>query len=119
MGGGASAAHFGLTNLVGIVDRNGVCSDGATTEVMSMEPLAEKWHAFGWDVRHLADGHDLQACLDVLGGALDGPRERPVVVLADTVAGKGVSFMEGTWQWHLGFLGEGDRRRALAELEAS
>ena len=86
---------------------------------MDMEPLAEKWSAFGWEVMHLPDGHDLPLVVDTLGQALDGTRERPVVVLADTIAGKGVSFMEGTWQWHLGFLGPNDRDRALAELEQS
>ncbi len=113
----SSAAHFGLTNLVGIVDRNAVCSDGRTQDVMDMEPLSEKWSAFGWDVLHLPDGHDLPLVVETLGQALDEERDRPVVVLADTVAGKGVSFMEGTWQWHLGFLGPDDRDRALAELE--
>jgi transketolase len=113
----AAANHFGLTNLVGIVDRNGVCSDGPTREIMDMEPLDEKWRAFGWEVRHLRDGHDLPLVLETLGGALEGPREKPLMVLADTVAGKGVSFMEGTWQWHLGFLGPRDRERALAELQ--
>lgn len=112
----ASASHFGLTNVIGIVDRNGVCSDGPTREVMDMEPLSEKWAAFGWEVRHLPDGHDLPLVLETLGGALQGPRSKPLVVLADTVAGKGVSFMEGTWQWHLGFLGPNDKERALAEL---
>lgn len=112
----ASASHFGLTNLVGIVDRNGVCSDGPTRDVMDMEPLSEKWAAFGWEVRHLPDGHDLPLVLETLGGALEGPRSKPLAVLADTVAGKGVSFMEGTWQWHLGFLGPNDKARALAEL---
>jgi transketolase len=112
----ASAAHFGLTNLVGIVDRNKVSSDGPTREVMNMEPLDEKWQAFGWEVRHLPDGHDLSLVIQTLAEALEGPRTDPVVVLADTVAGKGVSFMEGTWQWHLGFLGPKDKERALAEL---
>lgn len=114
----ASAAHFGLTNLVGIVDRNAVCSDGRTRDIMDMEPLSEKWSAFGWEVLHLSDGHDLPLVAETLGQALDRERKQPVVVLADTVAGKGVSFMEGTWQWHLGFLGPADRDRALAELEA-
>lgn len=112
----AAASHFGLDNLVGIVDRNAVCSDGATQEIMDMEPLSEKWAAFGWDVRHLADGHDLPSVVETLGGVLERPRSRPTIVLADTVAGKGVSFMEGTWQWHLGFLGPKDKERALAEL---
>ena len=116
----AAASHFGLTNLVAVVDRNKVSSDGPTAEVMNMEPLDKKWEAFGWEVKHLPDGHDLPMVIEVLGEALEPPREnlreRPVVVLADTVAGKGVSFMEETWQWHLGFLGPKDKERVLAEL---
>ena len=112
----ASAAHFGLTNVVGIVDRNAVCSDGRTEDIMNMEPLADKWKAFGWEVVHLSDGHDLAMVVDTFGQVLGDPREAPTVILADTVAGKGVSFMENTWQWHLGFLGPNDRDRALAEL---
>jgi transketolase len=54
--------------------------------------------------------------LDVLGNALNGARDQPLVVLAETIAGKGVSFMEDTWQWHLGYLGPDDRERALVEL---
>lgn len=115
----ASAAHFGLNNLVGIVDRNAVSSDGRTRDIMDMEPLGEKWSAFGWEVLHLPDGHNLQLVTQTLAEALNGERDCPVVVLADTVAGKGVSFMEGTWQWHLGFLGEQDRERALAELDSA
>lgn len=114
----AAGSHYGLTNLVGIVDRNGVCSDGATDEVLDVEPLDEKWRAFGWDVRHLPDGHDLPAVTQVLGEALNDDHDQPVMVLADTVAGKGVSFMEGTWQWHLGFLGDDDYEKAMNELEA-
>lgn len=115
----ASAAHFGLNNVIGIVDRNSVSSDGRTRDIMDMEPLAEKWSAFGWEVLQLPDGHNLQLVTEMLEEALEQERDRPVVVLADTVAGKGVSFMEGTWQWHLGFLGEGDKERALAELESA
>jgi transketolase len=63
------------------------------------------------------DGHDLDAVCGALDWALNRPKDRPSVILADTVAGKGVSFMEGTWQWHLGFLGPNDRDRALAEIE--
>ena len=112
----SSARHFGLTNLVGIVDRNRVSSDGPTAEVMNMEPLDAKWEAFGWKVKHLPDGHDLPMVMEVLGETLESTREQPTVILADTVAGKGVSFMEGTWQWHLGFLGPKDKERALVEL---
>jgi len=65
----------------------------------------------------LPDGHDLDATFDVLNRALNEPRDKPAVVLAYTVAGKGVSFMEGTWQWHLGFLGPKDLARVYEEIE--
>ena len=113
----AAASHFKLNTLIGIVDRNRVSVDGLTREIMDMEPLDRKWAAFGWEVRHLPDGHDLPLVVDTLDSALNEPRSGPLVVLADTVAGKGISFMEGAWQWHLGFLGSTDRKRALAELE--
>lgn len=114
----ASARHYKLNNVVGIVDRNGVCSDGSTVDVMNMEPLADKWRAFGWEVLHLPDGHSIPAVVDVLGHALNDDRVSPVVVLADTVPGKGVAFMEGAAQWHLGYLGAADRERALADIRA-
>ena len=112
-----SGAHFKLNNLVGIVDINAVGSDGVVGETMNNEPLAAKWSAFGWDVRRI-DGHDLAAVGDALDWALNQRRDSPAVILADTISGRGVSFMEGTWQWHLGFLGPADRDRALAEIEA-
>ena len=65
----------------------------------------------------LSDGHDLDAVRRALHDALNGAPDKPCVVLADTIAGKGVSFMEHTWQWHLGFLGPADRERAYAEIE--
>ena len=112
-----SGAHFKLSNLVGIVDINTVGSDGDVSETMRNEPLHDKWGAFGWAVRRI-DGHDLDAVSDALDWALNQRRDGPAVILADTVAGKGVGFMEHTWQWHLGFLGPEDRDRALAEIEA-
>lgn len=112
-----SGAHFGLSNLVGIVDNNAVGSDGAVAETMNNEPLAEKWRAFGWDVRRI-DGHDLDVVGETLDWALNVPRDKPAMVIADTIAGRGVGFMEHAWQWHLGFLGPADRDAALAEIEA-
>jgi transketolase len=112
-----SAAHYRLDNLVGIVDINKVGSDGQVSDSMNNEPLDDKWRAFGWQVLRL-DGHDYDAIGDALDRALNGSRGQPTVLLADTIAGKGVSFMEGTWQWHLGYLGPADRDRALAEIEA-
>ena len=113
-----SAAHWGLSNLVGVVDINLAGSDGPVQEIMRSEPLADKWRAFGWTVLTVEDGHDLDACFAALNTALNAPSDRPTCVLAYTVAGKGVSFMEGGWQWHLGFLGPADLARARAEIDA-
>jgi transketolase len=113
-----SGAHWGLSNLIGIVDINGAGSDGDPQETMATEPLVDKWRAFGWDVIVLKDGHDFDQVQDALNRALNGPGDKPRCVLAYTVAGKGVSFMEGTWQWHLGFLGPKDLERAYAEIAA-
>ncbi|MGI9488023.1 MAG: transketolase [Geminicoccaceae bacterium] len=112
-----SAAHWKLDNLVGLVDINGAGSDGDPQETMATEPLADKWASFGWNVITLEDGHDLDETFNALNSALNEPRDKPTVVLAYTVAGKGVSFMEGTWQWHLGFLGPKDLERAYTEIE--
>ena len=111
-----SASHFGLANLIAIVDRNRVSVDGDTAEVMDLEPLADKWAAFGWRVLEL-DGHDLEALLDCLTELSGTAFDRPTVIIAHTVAGKGISFMEDKFEWHLGYLAPDDEARALAELE--
>lgn len=112
-----AASHWGLSNLVGLVDINGAGSDGIAQQTMRTEPLKDKWEAFGWDVIVLDDGHDLDKTFDALNRALNEPRDKPCCVLAYTVAGRGVSFMEGGWQWHLGYLGERDLERAYTEIE--
>jgi transketolase len=111
-----SASHFDLGNLIAIIDRNRVSVDGDTEEVMELEPLREKWEAFGWQVREL-DGHDLEALLDCLTELAQTRSDRPTVIIAHTVAGKGVSFMEDKFEWHLGYLAPADEDQALAELE--
>ncbi len=111
-----SGAHYKLSNLVGIVDNNAVGSDGVVAETMNNEPLGDKWRAFGWDVRRI-DGHDLDLVGETLDWALNTLRDRPACIIADTVVGRGVGFMEHAWQWHLGFLGPADRDAALAEIE--
>ncbi|QCI69116.1 transketolase [Phreatobacter stygius] len=113
-----AASHYRLDNLVGIVDINGAGSDGVAQETLRSEPLKDKWQAFGWNVVVLEDGHDIDQTFDALNRALNAPNGKPTCVLAYTVAGKGVSFMEGTWQWHLGFLGPKDIARAYAEIDA-
>jgi transketolase len=114
----ASAGFRKLSNLVAIVDRNEVESDDRCDRILDMEPLDAKYRAFGWDVIHLRNGHDLRQVIAAFDDALNGGHDKPVVVLADTIAGKGVSFMEHAWQWHLGYLGPRDYDRAMKELEA-
>ncbi len=93
-----SAAHFRLGNVIGIVDRNRLMIDGMTEDVMALEPFADKWRAFGWEVIEV-DGHDLDAlseALDVAWAAVD----TPMLLLAHTVKGKGVDFMENNVVYH-------------------
>jgi transketolase len=111
-----SASHFQLGNLVAIVDRNRVSVDGDTAEVMEIEPVPDKWSAFGWQVLQV-DGHSLEELLDCFAGLPDPASNQPTVIVAHTVAGKGVSFMEDRFEWHLGNLAPKDQARALAELE--
>ncbi len=110
-----SGAHWGLDNLVGIVDINAAGSDGDPQVTMKTEPLQAKWQAFGWRTLVLRDGHDLDAVSAALDSALNRADGRPTCILAYTVSGKGVSFMEHGWQWHLGYLGPKDLERAYRE----
>lgn len=110
------AAHHRLANLIAIVDRNDHSLDGRIDTVTGIEPLLDKWRAFGWEA-HRVDGHDIPALLDVLTTvANDSARTAPAVVVADTVKGKGVSYMEADFGWHLGWLAEEDERKAIEEL---
>ncbi len=113
-----SGAHWGLDNLVGIVDINAAGSDGDPQVTMKTEPLQAKWQAFGWRTLVLRDGHDLDAVSAALDSALNHADGRPTCILAYTVSGKGVSFMEHGWQWHLGYLGPKDLARAYQEVLA-
>jgi len=92
------AGHFNLDNLIGIVDRNRLQIDGWVKDVMNVEPLEEKYHSFGWEVITI-NGHDMRQVVDALEKSRVG-RGRPTVIIADTVKGKGVSFMEDIAGWH-------------------
>ena len=94
-----AAAKFGLGNLVGIVDCNGLSVDGRVADVMPVEPLTHKWQSFGWDVTRI-DGHDLDLLLAALAPRRAEGLIRPRMIIADTVKGKGVSFMENVRSWH-------------------
>jgi transketolase len=110
------AAHQRLGNLVAIIDLNGQQAFGYTRDVLSLDPLAEKWRAFGWDVREV-DGHDHERIVDTIAG-LDRDGGVPHVLIAHTVFGRGVSYMERTIDWHYLPMSESQYAQALAEVEA-
>ena len=119
LGSRLSAAHHKASKLIAIIDRNGYQLDGKVDDVMTIEPLDRKWEAFGWDV-HCVDGHDVVALAEVLRRIkADELRDRPACVIARTVKGKGVSYMEAEPGWHLGYLDPEDGKRAAAEIEAA
>lgn len=110
-----SAPHHGLDNLVAIIDRNRIQNDRWTDQVMTLEPLADKWRAFGWDVTE-ADGH----CVADLLSAFDRSartKGRPTVIVAHTVKGKGVSFMEDNADFHGKAPSPEELALALSELD--
>ncbi len=111
------AAHHGLSNLVALVDVNGQQALGYTRDVMDPgPPPRERWAAFGWDV-HEVDGHDVDRLTATIG-ELDVRSGPPHVLLAETVFGRGVSFMERRIEWHYLPLEAETHRQAVAELEA-
>jgi len=111
------APHHRLDNLVAIIDYNKIQSFGTVTQVLDLEPLADKWRAFGWAVREI-DGHAIEAIVDVCE-RLPLERGRPSCLIAHTVKGKGVSFMEGDLLWHYRSPDPDELRRALQELGAA
>ena len=95
-----TAGHYKLDHLIAFVDRNRNQIDGTTEDVMTLEPLADKWAAFGWHVQ-VIDGHDT----DAIKAAVEAAKAvagRPSVIIANTVKGKGISFMENQYKWHSG-----------------
>jgi transketolase len=110
-----AAAHHRAGSLIAIVDRNRYSLDGTVDEVMGIEPVREKWSAFGWETFEV-NGHDPAQLLELLRDLRDGERTRPALVVANTVKGKGISFMEAQPGWHLGWLHPDDERAALEEL---
>ncbi|NLC07670.1 MAG: transketolase [Syntrophomonadaceae bacterium] len=109
------AAHYRLDNLVAILDYNGLQIDGPVKEVMSLEPVAGRWQAFGWAVQEI-DGHDFS---QILGAFAQARRTngQPSLIVAHTIKGKGVSFMENQVGWHGTAPNQEQVAQALAELE--
>ncbi len=109
-----TSAHYGLDNVVAILDHNGLQIDGAVSDIMGVEPLDKKWAAFGWEVIEI-DGHDMAAILDAIDRAL-AVKGKPALILAHTVKGKGVSFMENKAEYHGVPPSDDELKIALEEL---
>jgi transketolase len=111
-----AGGHYRLSNLVAILDRNGYETDGATETIMGIEPVADKFRAFRYRTLEI-DGHDFRQILGALATART-PADGPTAIVARTVKGKGVSFMEGKHGWHGKAPSKEEAERALAELGA-
>lgn len=110
----ASAAHYELDNLIAIVDANAIQYDGYTDEILRMNPWCDKWEAFGWKVIEV-DGHDVAQLLQ----AFDSEHcKQPLVIIANTIKGKGISFMEGNKSFHNARLTSEQYQKAMQELES-
>jgi transketolase len=109
------ANHYKVVNITALVDRNHGQNDGREEDVMSMEPLAAKWTAFGWNVFGI-DGHNIKDLLDVLDKSMEN-RKKPIVIIAETVKGKGISLVEGNNDYHAKCLPKELTAQAVAELE--
>jgi len=112
-----TAAHYGLDNLVAVIDRNRLQIDGHTAEVMALEPLVPKWQAFGWHTLEV-DGHSIPELLAAFQ-TCRAVKRRPSMIVAHTVKGKGVSIFEGQKKYHGVAPNEEEYRQALKELGAA
>jgi len=110
-----AAANYKTDNLVAILDRNRIQATGPITERFDTNPVIPKWEAFGWHVMEI-DGHNMGEIIDALDEA-DKVKGKPVMIVANTIKGKGISFAENTAKYHNGILSEEEYRQALKELE--
>lgn len=111
-----SAAHYKLDNLCAIVDKNGLQITASTNQVMNTDPLKNKWEAFGWAVKEI-DGNNIEE-LRTAFASLPFEKGKPSLIIAHTVKGKGVSFMENELKWHHGVPNEGQYEQAITELDS-
>jgi transketolase len=114
-----SAAHHKTGNLIAIVDRNEYSLDGRVDDVIGIEPVLDKWQAFGWNTIDI-DGHDVTQVLRALRQATAASHDgKPTVIVAHTVKGKGIPYMETQFGWHLGHLAPPDEKLALEHLRSN
>lgn len=113
-----STAHYKLNNVIGIIDRNRLQIDGCTEDVKAIEPVADKWRAFGWETLTV-DGHDHSKIYEVYQQAIaiSNEKKKPVMIIANTIKGKGVSFMENNAGWHGKATCEEEYCKAIEELQ--
>jgi transketolase len=109
------AAHYKLDNLIGIVDKNRLQIDGSVCDVMNIDPLEEKYRSFGWEVMHI-DGHNMAQVVEALEEAKNPAVHKPTLIVANTVKGKGVSFMQDVAGWHGKVPNSEEMMKGLAEL---
>lgn len=114
--GAMFASHERLDNLIAILDRNRLQIEGFTEDIMNLDPLEDKWKAFGWTVLELEDGNDIKQILTVLDKAVER-QGKPKIIIANTIKGKGVSFMENRAEYHGRALSPDEMKRARQELE--
>jgi transketolase len=110
-----AAAHYKIDHLIAIVDHNGLQIDGRNRDVMNLEPLSDKWCAFGWHVTEI-DGHDINQIIDAINSAKTISFQ-PKMIIAHTVKGKGVSYMENNVDFHGKAPNEEEIKKALEELK--
>ncbi|HOC91108.1 MAG TPA: transketolase [bacterium] len=111
-----AGAHFKLGNLTAILDRNRLMLDGPVNEIMEIDPIEDKWKAFGWDVR-IIDGHDYNQLIDTFESLPPISSQKPVCVICNTTKGKGVSYMENQTKWHYGGLDEATEKQACDDID--
>jgi transketolase len=112
-----SASHYKLDNLIAIIDRNNVQIDGKTSEVMEIEPLTDKWKAFGWRVME-CNGHDFEDLISTFNKARQSIN-KPTVIIAHTIMGKGIKEIEGDYRWHGKAPKREEAERFIAELKGN
>jgi transketolase len=115
--GAMLAGKYKLRNLIAIVDRNNIQIEGVTEDIMPLEPLADKWRAFNWNVIETV-GHDMRSLNEAIEQA-QATYEKPTVIIAHTVPGKGVSFMERDYKWHGKAPNKEEAEKAIIELKTN
>jgi len=109
------AGKLRLSNLTAVIDRNNIQSDGFTEDIMPLESLREKYESFNWHVLE-ADGHNIEEFIDAISEA-GAIYEKPTIIIAHTIPGKGVDFMEQDYTWHAGMMNKEQAKKALEELK--